>query len=238
MSILGIKDSGPKIVTDSLVLWLDASRLRSYPGSGTTWTDLSIGQRNATLVNGPTYNSSNGGYIVFDGTDDYSTFSDSGLPSGTSSRTMFIYFKITSYANYPAIFSYGTPQTKTGASPGQQCILQITNTGALRYSAYGSPEFSDPTNTLSTGVWYSAAYSWDGTTHRLYLNGSQVNTNTYALFSTVLDGSGAVAAYREGNTAYASPFNGSVSTAMIYSRALSATEILQNHNSLKIRYYS
>ena len=61
----------PKIVTDGLVLYLDAANNRSYPGSGTTWTDLSRGGNNGTLTNGPTFNGANGGSIVFDGTNDF-----------------------------------------------------------------------------------------------------------------------------------------------------------------------
>ncbi len=60
-----------KIVTDGLVLALDAADRNSYPGSGTTWTDLSINKSNSTLTNSPIFNSSNGGSIVFDGVDDY-----------------------------------------------------------------------------------------------------------------------------------------------------------------------
>jgi uncharacterized delta-60 repeat protein len=62
-----------KISTDGLVLCLDAANSKSYPGSGTTWTDLSGNGNNGTLTNGPTYNSSNLGSLSFDGIDDYST---------------------------------------------------------------------------------------------------------------------------------------------------------------------
>jgi hypothetical protein len=61
----------PKIVTDGLVLYLDAGNQLSYPGSGTTWTDLSRSQTNGTLVNGPTFNTGSLGSIVFDGVDDF-----------------------------------------------------------------------------------------------------------------------------------------------------------------------
>jgi hypothetical protein len=61
----------PKIVTDGLVLCLDAANSRSYPGSGTTWFDLSGNGNNGTLANGPTFNANNNGSIVFDGTNDY-----------------------------------------------------------------------------------------------------------------------------------------------------------------------
>ena len=62
--------NGPKIVNDGLVLYLDAANSKSYSGTGTTWTDLSGNLNNATLVNGPTYSSLNGGGIVLDATAD------------------------------------------------------------------------------------------------------------------------------------------------------------------------
>ena len=59
------------IVKDGLILDLDAAKRDSYPSSGTVWNDISGFQNNGTLINGPTFNSSNGGSIVFDGVDDY-----------------------------------------------------------------------------------------------------------------------------------------------------------------------
>lgn len=69
--------TGPNIVRNGLVLCLDAASLRSYPGSGTTWNDLSGNNNNGTLTNGPTFNSENGGSIVFDGTNDYAPITGS-----------------------------------------------------------------------------------------------------------------------------------------------------------------
>ena len=64
----------PKIVTDGLVLCLDAGNIKSYPGSGTTWTDLTnIGSRNATLINSPTYSTSNLGYFTFNGSNTFAS---------------------------------------------------------------------------------------------------------------------------------------------------------------------
>ena len=62
---------GPTVVTNGLVLALDAADRNSYPGSGTAWTDISGRGNTGTLTNGPTYSSANGGSIVFDGTNDY-----------------------------------------------------------------------------------------------------------------------------------------------------------------------
>ena len=67
------------IVTDGLVLNLDAGFLPSYPGTGSSWYDLGGSGNNGTLENGPTFNSGNGGSIVFDGTNDWVNFGASGL---------------------------------------------------------------------------------------------------------------------------------------------------------------
>ncbi len=102
----------PRTVTDGLVLALDAGNTKSYPGSGTAWTDL-IGSNNGTLTNGPTYNSDNGGSIVFDGTNDYVTISDdSDFTFGTGDLTVEAWFKpdlSATVTNYHTIISCGWP---------------------------------------------------------------------------------------------------------------------------------
>lgn len=64
--------NGPRIVTDNLIIALDAGDRNSYPGSGTTWNDLSGNNCSGSLINGPTYINNSGGGISFDGVDDYS----------------------------------------------------------------------------------------------------------------------------------------------------------------------
>ena len=80
------------IVSSGLVLHLDAGNASSYPGSGTTWTDLSGSGNNGTLVNGPTYSSANGGSLSFDGVNDYVSVSNTSQlrPSTELSIGMWI----------------------------------------------------------------------------------------------------------------------------------------------------
>ena len=80
----------PKIVTDGLVLYLDAANPKSYVSGSTTWRDISRGGNNGTLVNGPTFDSGNGGNIVFDGVDDYSRIEFNTLFNGSSSDSFSI----------------------------------------------------------------------------------------------------------------------------------------------------
>ena len=89
----GFANNAP-IVTDGIVFYVDAGNDNSYPGSGTTWSDL-IGSDDATLTNGPTYSSSNGGYIDYDGTNDY-VVSSGNLPALNSLSALSVcgFFKI------------------------------------------------------------------------------------------------------------------------------------------------
>ena len=83
---------GPNIVKDGLVLHLDAANYKSYPGSGTTWSDLSGNGNNGTLTNGPTFDSGNRGSIVFDGSNDFVYLSNpSSLAFGTGDFSIEIW---------------------------------------------------------------------------------------------------------------------------------------------------
>ena len=86
----------PKIVTDGLVLALDAANRKSYNSGSTTWYDLSGNNNNGTLYNGPTFNSANSGSIVFDGVDDYST---SFISSPGSNFTISFWFNVISFGS-------------------------------------------------------------------------------------------------------------------------------------------
>ena len=78
-------NNGPTVVTNGLVLALDAGDRNSYVSGSTTWFDLT-GVNNGTLTNGPTFNTGSGGSIVFDGVDDYVNL---GANSSNYSRTSF-----------------------------------------------------------------------------------------------------------------------------------------------------
>ena len=85
-------NNGPRIVTNGLVLCLDASDRNSYPGSGTTWYDVSNNGNHATLTNGPTFSTSNGGIFTFDGSNDYADVSLNLRNSFATTTFSFLYF--------------------------------------------------------------------------------------------------------------------------------------------------
>ena len=116
----------PSIVTNGLVLCLDAGNQLSYPGTGTTWNDLSRNGNNGTLTNGPVFNS--GGSMVFDGVDDYiSTNTNSSLTqAGSIQFTAEIWAK-KSASNKDLNIGLGTALNKAhvadGKSAGAQFII-------------------------------------------------------------------------------------------------------------------
>jgi len=104
--------TGPNISTSGLVLALDAANTKSYPGSGTTWTDMSGNNNNGTLTNGPTFNSANGGSIVFDGSNDFVTLGNQsvlGFTNGIFSVEAWVYIpnSWTAGSQYPNLISKG-----------------------------------------------------------------------------------------------------------------------------------
>jgi hypothetical protein len=224
----------PKIITDGLVLYLDAANTRSYPGSGTVWSDLSRGGNNGTLTNGPTFNSGNGGSIVFDGVNDSSNSTVINLSSNFSVSS-WIY--PTSLKN-AAIVSNGFAWVYYS---GWSLDIQNTNSFGLYFNRNGGYRYS-LNNLLITNSWnyISAAYTRSTGDIKLYLNGietlykssSLVAYSTQYLQTNILGiGYNDYAAYSPGNY-----FQGRISNAQIYNRALSAQEILQNYNATKSRF--
>ena len=82
---------GNGMVTDGLIFYLDAANPRSFVSGSTSWYDMTRNSNNGTLTNGPTYDSSNGGAVVFDGSNDYINFGNSSAvqqSSGTLSASI------------------------------------------------------------------------------------------------------------------------------------------------------
>jgi hypothetical protein len=219
----------PRTITDGLVLCLDAGNTKSYPGSGTTWIDLSGRGNTGTLTNGPTYSSANGGSIVFDGTNDYIDCGSINFTSGTS-ITIEVWVKPNSSQNaFVDILDYNH-----GANGG--FVIQQNNTALNQYYfAYWNGSSFDVTSTitLNSNSFNHLVFVKSGTSTIGYLNSvntiqytgsSNINCSGYALHL----GRFVVATGRE--------FNGSISNTKIYNRALTAAEVSQNFNALRGRY--
>ena len=211
------------IVTDGLVFYVDAGNGDSYPGSGTAWSDL-VGSNNGTLTNGPTFDSGNGGSIVFDGTNDYIS---TQLTCGTT-FTWSVWFKTdvvsSGYRNIIAI-----------PSPDYMLMLLDGNTTSMGFwTPDGLGGGSLNMDSISANTWYNAVFVREGNSitngYKTYLNGvfkGQANTGTWSSSDYVWLGG------RSGISQY---LNGNIACAMVYNKALTAAEVPQNYNALKNRF--
>lgn len=213
--------NGPRIVTDGLVLYLDAGNSKSYPGSGMAWNDLSGNSNNATLVNGPIYSIANKGSIVFDGVNDYGIVSAWNGFTGNAIFTYDLFFMKLNNNNSNYI-SYGT----ANLSQMNQFGVFNNGIGALNYANDTVVSVSQ----IANNQWYHATVSHNGSTTILYFNGIVYNTkNTSYNFgsSSLYIGQAAIGGF------YA---NIRLAQLKFYNRSLSSREVLQNYNALKCRY--
>ena len=218
----------PPIVTNGLVLHLDAANIRSYPGSGTTWTDLSGNNITGSLTNGPTYNSANGGSIVFYGSNDSVIIPHTPSLSVGNSLSVFFWFYLNSTSSYQPIVA------KSYNNNGWEIANQ---NGGLRCTL--RPSVSNNNNifvpgTLNLNNWYCSGFTCNNTTISLYLNG--ILQGATSVSSINLDTTSSLYVAQRSDGSNINYFNGSISNVQIYNRALSAAEVLQNYNAQKSRF--
>ena len=214
------------IVTTNLSMFLDAGNASSYPGTGTAWTDLSGNSRNGTLTNGPTYTSADGGAIVFDGANDF--VQCSGSLTATAATFVIWMRRNGSQVSYAGIL-YSRGATATGIS-----VFGTTNKISYTWNNAVDTYTWDSGLTIPDLTWCMIAVSVTSTAATAYLcqsGGITSATNTVNHTSTVLDDVKLAQDDLGGRF-----FNGRISVAMIYDRALSAGEITQNFNALRSRY--
>lgn len=232
---------GPSIVTDGLVLALDAANSKSYPGSGTTWSDLSGNGNNGTLTNGPTFDSDNLGSLVFDGIDDYVNVNTSTnfFPTYSDSVT----YEVWSYtptgaqwhANPPGgsgtnIISRGTYAGYNGLGRGS-----VDNT-ILAYYRGSTSGVASASFTIGRDMWYHLVSIWTGSRTELYVDGILRATNGTALVGNPNSGVVSIARQRALGGNNGGWYDGLLSAVKIYNQALTASEVLQNYNATKGRF--
>ena len=211
---------------NGLVLNLDAGNANSYPGTGTTWFDLASGN-NGTLVNGPIYDVTNGGSLLFDGVNDRVTSFPTKLPD-TSSKTIDIWFKSSSSVRQ------GLCGIRDGVNvTGWVFTINRTSTGNLTYfnTGQGTVEVSAG---ITTNIWYNAVLTHDYSTGvaKIYLNGKLLGTgNTSGYNSSTFNG---VIGDEDGS--FTTPFKGNIPKVTMYNRVLTDVEVLNNFNSTRGRF--
>jgi hypothetical protein len=205
-------------VSDSLVLNLDAGNRASYAGTGTTWNDLSGRGNNFSLLNGVVFaGSGTTTYMSFDGTNDRATFTG-GVNLGTS-HTVSVMFKPNDAGMNAVIFG-DIGFNNTG-------YAFYVNSNTAYYAAgetYQSISFTNSTN------WMYLTVVRNGTSLTFYKNETSLGSTTLSLDSILKVSS--LGGYAAGDY----PYTGSIAIATCYTRALSASEVLQNFNSVRSRY--
>lgn len=221
----------PSIVTSGLVLCLDAANVKSYPGSGTAWNDLSGVGNHGTLVNGPTYSSANNGSIVFDGVNDIVNKAAPTLVTGNSDFTKEVWL----YSNYkgsstshPNILSWGN----NSANNKNGLALQTDAGGNAQILHWFYANDYVWSITDITGSWNSIVITYTAATLTLYINGVNNGTKSVTGTPNVASTNLEIGFYSTFNYA----FNGNISNIKVYNRALTATEVQQNFNALRGRY--
>jgi hypothetical protein len=219
----------PRIVTDGLVLCLDAANPNSYSGSGNTWKDLSGNGNNGTLVNGVGYSN---GSLSFDGSNDHVTIPYPLFTSPTQLTIGGWFRKVSGGANYETVLHQSKDST-IGASAywfGVDLNDNITATIGARTGVGWSA--GQTTITVSYNNWYFVCASWNGSTVSVYVNGEFIKS--YSLTTYTDPGTATRLGASQDGGGYL--FSGFIGQTFIYTKGLSASEVKQNYNALKGRF--
>jgi hypothetical protein len=223
----------PSIVTNGLILNLDAANTKSYPGSGTSWRDLSGNNNTGTLINGPTFNSLNGGSIVFNGSNQ--GVSLAGTTLSLNQMTISSWNFSTNYVQSGFLFE----KTTNGTVNTQYSLFLDLGASSIYYRTQGLSVTDLAINITTAGVrnnqWNNILATFDGTNKRIYVNGVLVATSSNLTGTVTANNTGAAYVGIYGSFA-GYPFNGRIGITQVSNRTLTASEVLQNYNALKSRF--
>jgi hypothetical protein len=235
--------AGPEIVNDGLVLCLDAANPKSYPGSGTTWFDVS-GRNNHGTMTSVTYNSSNNGTMIYDaGTDNVLVAHNSDF-NFNSVMSISTWIKVTSF-NTSTIYNIVSKKPSfNNTQVGWSCQYDYRTTGVLQFRNNNGTVLNDSTPTANinntslmnqTDTYVNCVWTISGTSIVFYINGLNRGTGTAAYTNT--DSSTPIYIGKTvGSTFGDNAILSNLSSVSIYNRALTASEVQQNFNATRSRY--
>lgn len=221
----------PNIVRNGLVAYFDAANGKSYPTTGTVWTDLTKGKNNQTLTGSPVYSSSNGGIITFNGTTAYT------IGARPTSLVNGGQISISLWAKWTTV---GTTTSTI------QALVDNNHALSQGFVIQDRPDLSkkltffigrnsnglQSTGIVGDGLWHHIACTNDTSISNLYIDGIFNNSLSEVGGLINLQTNVSIGKY-QGGTRY---LNGSVANVLFYNRALTAAEVLQNYNASKGRF--
>ena len=230
---------GPQpIVTNGLVLALDAANQKSYISGSINWNDLSGNGNSGTLTNGPTFNSANGGSIVFDGSNDYVDFGNPTSLNISTSLTLesWVYFtNITTGAAKTIIARWGSGQRSY-----KLAALVSSKNFYIDISDTGNNDIYRLSNTIITiNIWYHVVgvyTSGVSPTLNVYVNGVLDNSTLAGTIPSSIYSGTSIFNIGTDVVVGGNYYQGNISNSKIYNRALSASEVQQNYNAQKSRF--
>ena len=231
----------PSVSTNGLVLAVDAANPKSYPGSGTGWSDLSGNANSGTLVNGPTFSSTDLGSIVFDGINNRVDIADSSTMRlvGKSEATVSAWFKRNGGLNATrSIFSVGA-----GGASVNKITINLSSTNNVRIGCRSvsteSQQVKDTIKTFTSNDWIFVVGTINLITQtvRIYVNGLEEPSTGTITFAQNTFSDEAVTRNTIGcQSGLINFFPGNISYVSLYNRALTEAEITQNFNASRGRY--
>jgi hypothetical protein len=226
--------AAPNIVKDGLVFSVDAANPRSYPGSGTTVTDLIDNDHNGTLEDGASFNSSNLGVFTFDGNNDHIELDTSlnVLLDAIDEFSLSMWVKIeTEDGTGNRLFQ------AEGASAGDSWKFSFQNhSNQIKFNTWSGTVNTLAASSYSFNVWYNMVGTFKANTRqKLYFNNTEVASSTPTTLRTSESGA-KIRIGATGKNATLRSFDGMVSNVFLYTKELSAAEVAQNYNALKYRF--
>lgn len=225
----------PKVVTNGLLMYLDAGNTKSYIGTGSNWINIKDSSSSAILMYTASYSPPNS--ISFNGNYDVVNCGGSGVNGIydlTASLTLDVWVKPTTLRNNSFIITKGWGDT----------FQILANSTKYEFDIYG-PTVSVSHSVISTTTpvinkWYNIVGTFDGSNLKIYINGTLENTSAYS--GPIYSSPGfnlAVGNISHMITSTTYPdkgFIGNISVAKVYNIAISSSDVLQNYNALKGRY--
>jgi hypothetical protein len=229
----------PAIVTNGLVLYLDAANSTSYPGTGTTWTDLTNSGNIGTFIGATSYSSSDAGTILFNGnssSNDYVSVANNATLNLTTAGSISIWIKPNTLTQLG--LTNLISRTINGDVNGQSYYI-IWSGGNISGFIQNGGVYKAISTPVPTSIgWYNYVFTWGNGNLNLYQNGISVaapvasSINAQSLSTTVNIG-GYVFGGAGGN---ANTFNGKIPFVNLYNRGITSTEVMTNFDAVKTRF--